>query len=88
MILRHRLAPERQGEVWSDLLRLVEVLGRIFVFEVMELRKPEQKIRLSRRRPRIHKRNFTKLLLGVLLAALLRALLGKSRWSIRKQKDS
>jgi len=59
MILRHGFAPKRQSEIRSKLLRLAKVLGRIVVFKVVELRQAEKKVCLRRRRPGIHKRNFT-----------------------------
>ena len=59
MILCHSFPPKGQGKVRSDLLGLAKVLGRIIVFKVVELSQTLEKIRLRRRRPRIHKRNLT-----------------------------
>jgi len=64
MILRHGFTPKGQGEVRSDLLGLAEVLGSIFVFEVVELRQAAEKVCLRSWRTRIQEGNLTEVLLG------------------------
>ena len=59
MILCHGLSPKGQGEVRSELLGLAKVLGRIVVFEVVELCQAVKKVWLRGCRAGIREPNFT-----------------------------